>query len=381
MGAHAECLRDEGIKVTIVAGRGRPAPRGVRVTRIPEADSRGAAIERDRDALARGERPKTYDARVERLVRRLRPLVEKSDRVVVHNVMTMPFNFALTAALARLAATDPGKVIAWTHDIAAFDPRYDPYDRPGTPCDLIRQAHTGVRYVTVSGLRADQWSQLTGLPRERISVVPNGIDVARTLGLSRAGMHLAQRLGVYDADPLLLQPVRVTRRKRIEAAIEATKILRERGQNAMLVVTGGVGPHDVKNRAYLRELAALAKQVEGTKLLAALGIRIAYDQVVDLYALADVLVFPSESEGFGLPMLEAGLHRMPIVCSDIPTLRETGGDEPIYVPPDASGAVIAQAIERAMDTAVMGMRRRARAHAWPRVLRERVLPVILEDRP
>ena len=90
-----------------------------------------------------------------------------------------------------------------------------------------------------------------------------------------------------------------------------------------------------------------------------------------------MLVFPSESEGFGIPMLEAGLHRMPIVCSDIPALRETGGDDPIYVPPDASGERIADAIEQALDTPVMHMRARAREHAWPRVLRERVLPVIL----
>jgi glycosyltransferase involved in cell wall biosynthesis len=147
----------------------------------------------------------------------------------------------------------------------------------------------------------------------------------------------------------------------------------------MLVVTGVIGPHDARNRTYLKELAARAATVGGVKLLAAMGIRIHYEQVVDLYALSDVLVFPSESEGFGIPMLEAGLHRMPIVCSDIPALRETGGDDPIYVPPDASGEVIADAVERAMDTPIMRMRSRARAHAWPRVIRERVLPVILED--
>ena len=114
-------------------------------------------------------------------------------------------------------------------------------------------------------------------------------------------------------------------------------------------------------------------------LLAGLGIRVGYGTVVDLYALADVLVFPSESEGFGIPMLEAGLHRMPIVCSDIPALRETGGDDPIYVPPDADGERIADAVESALETPVMGMRSRARAHAWPRVIRESVLPIILGD--
>jgi glycosyltransferase involved in cell wall biosynthesis len=147
------------------------------------------------------------------------------------------------------------------------------------------------------------------------------------------------------------------------------------------VVTGGVGPHDARNRAYLADLAARARKVPGAHLLAALGVRLEYEAVADLFALADVLVLPSESEGFGIPMLEAGLHRLPIVCSDLESLRETGGADAIYVPPDADGARIADAVERAIDTPVGRMRRRALAHAWPRVLRERVLPVILEDAP
>jgi glycosyltransferase involved in cell wall biosynthesis len=305
--------------------------------------------------------------------------VAKADRVVAHNILTMPLNLALTAALARLAAEHPGKVIAWTHDIAHFDPRYDAFKRPGEPWDLITRALPGVRYVTVSQERADQFAERTGLARNEISVVTNGVDVPEVLGLSASGKRLAERLGLFDADPLLLLPVRLTRRKRIEAAIDATAVLRERGCNAKLVVTGRTGPHDYRNRAYLRELADRAGKVEGVKLLAAMGIRVDYDQVVDLYALADVLVFPSESEGFGIPMLEAGLHRMPIVCSDIPALRETGGDDPIYVPADASPAVIADGVMRALRSPVMRMRARALAHAWPRVLRDRVLPVILED--
>ena len=379
MGVHAAALRDAGAQVTIVAGRGGVSPRGIRVARVVEADSRAAVPVRVREALARGERPREYDAQVERLVKKLRPHVEKADRVVAHNVLTMPLNLALTAALARLAAEQPRKVIAWTHDIAHFDPRYDAFKHPGEPWELIARALPGVRYVTVSQERADQLAELTGLPRSEISVVTNGVDVPQVLGLSASGKRLAERLGLFDADPLLLLPVRLTRRKRIEAAIDATAVLRERGCNAKLVVTGRTGPHDYRNRAYLRELAARAAKVEGVKLLAAMRIRVDYEQVVDLYALADVLVFPSESEGFGIPMLEAGLHRMPIVCSDIPALRETGGDDPIYVPPDASPAVIADGVMRALRSPVMRMRFRAQAHAWPKVLRDRVLPVILED--
>jgi len=381
MGTHAAALRDDGAAVTILAGRGGVSPKGVRIARIREADSRTPTVERDLAALARGERNARHDALVDRLTKKIGPEFTRADRVVVHNVMTMPLNLALTEAIARLARAQPGKTIAWTHDIAAFDTRYDAYRHTGEPWDLIRRALPGIRYVVVSEERSAQLSKLTGLARAKISIVTNGIDVEKVLGLSIAGARLAERLGILEAEPLLLQPVRLTKRKRVEAAIDATAVLRKRGHDAMLVVTGVIGPHDARNRTYLKELAQRAAKVEGVKLLAAMGIRVHYEQVVDLYALADVLVFPSESEGFGIPMLEAGLHRMPIVCSDIPALRETGGDDPIYVPPGASGEQIADGVERALDTSVMRMRSRARSHAWTAILRERVLPVILEDKP
>ena len=377
MAAHATALQAAGKEVAMLAGRGGAKPHGVRVIRIAEADSRHPAVERDLVALSRGVVPPEHDTLVARLMTKIRPHVDRADRVVVHNVLTMPLNLALTSVLVSLARERPERFIAWTHDISYFDERYAALRREGAPWDLVTRAVPGVRYVTVSGERAQQLSQLTGLPRADIEVVTNGIDVGQVLGLAPTGLHLAQRLRLFDADPLLLLPVRLTRRKRIEAAIDATAVLRRRGHAAMLVVTGTVGPHNAANQAYLAELTARAKKVEGVHLLAALDLRIKYGTVVDLYSLADVLVFPSESEGFGIPMLEAGLHRMPIVCSDIPVLRETGGNDPIYVPPDANGELIADAIERALDTSVVRMRARARAHAWPRVLRERVLPVIL----
>ena len=377
MAAHIGALQAAGKEITVLAGRGGTKPQGVRVIRVAEADSRYPAVERDLAALSSGVRPPEHDALVARLMTKVRPHVERADRVVVHNVMTMPLNLALTQVLASLAREHPDRFIAWTHDISYFDERYVALRREGAPWDLVTRAVPGARYVTVSEERAQQLSHLTGLARRDIEVVTNGIDVGQVLGLAPTGSHLAQHLRLFDADPLLLLPVRLTRRKRIEAAIDATAVLRRRGHAAMLVVTGTVGPHNAANQAYLAELSARAKNVEGVHILAALGVRLKYASVVDLYALADVLVFPSESEGFGIPMLEAGLHRMPIVCSDIPALRETGGDDPIYIPPDASGERIADAIERVLDTPVMRMRARARTHAWPRVLRERVLPVIL----
>lgn len=292
--------------------------------------------------------------------------------------MTMHKDLALTEALVRLARDRPGVLIAWTHDLAWSDPQYASERHPGDPWGLIARAHPGIRYVAVSEERADQLAALAGLRREGVAVVPNGVDIAAALGLSTAGEKLAERLDLYRADPLLVLPARVTRRKRIEAAVAATVALRGRGRNAMLVVTGPPGPHNAANAIYLEELSALARGVDGVHLLGALGLKVPYRVIADLYALADALVLPSQSEGFGIPLLEAALHRLPIVCSDLPTLRALAGDAATYVPPDASGEVIADAVERSLGEPGPHFRSRVRALAWSRVLAERVVPLVLD---
>ncbi len=56
-----------------------------------------------------------------------------------------------------------------------------------------------------------------------------------------------------------------------------------------------------------------------------------------LYTGAEALIFPSLYEGFGMPVLEARACGTRVIASDIPELREAGGDETVYVTPDAAG--------------------------------------------
>src|SRR5438270_3891062 len=210
MGAHAAGFRAMGVRVTVVAGLGRAAPAGIPRVLVPEADSLHPAVVRDFAALARGEVTEEHHALVDRLVRRLRTVLAKADRIVVHNVFTMHLNAALTEALVTLAGERPGVFIAWTHHLAWVDAVYRPQRHPGEPWDLFARAVEGVRYVAITHERARQLSELTGLAQERICVVPNGVDLAGVLGLSPTGVRLAERLELTNADPLLLLPARLT---------------------------------------------------------------------------------------------------------------------------------------------------------------------------
>jgi glycosyltransferase involved in cell wall biosynthesis len=68
------------------------------------------------------------------------------------------------------------------------------------------------------------------------------------------------------------------------------------------------------------------------------------DDVRGLYAMADCLLFPSKAEGFGLPLVEAGMHRLPVFCSDLPVHREVIGERGGFFSPDAAPADIAAQI-------------------------------------
>ncbi|HVR88890.1 MAG TPA: glycosyltransferase family 4 protein [Candidatus Limnocylindria bacterium] len=373
MGVHAAALRDSGDDVAIVAGRG--TARGLRVIRIEELDSRHPAVLRDFASLAAGQVTPAHERLVATIARRLRPHVLRADRVVVHNAFTLHKNAALTEALSRLAAERDGRFIAWTHDLAWTDPQYRSQLYDGRPWSLFATPLPGVRYVAVSEKAARELCLVAHLPRSAVAVVPNGADPVTVLGISAAGARLATTVGLFDADPLLLLPVRMTRRKRIEIAIDALARLRDNAPRAMLVVTGGPGAHNPANLEYARELAARAG--DGVVLLHARRVRPTDRVLSDLYALADALVLPSANEGFGLPVLEAGLHRLPVICTDIPALRAIAGDDATYVATDAGGSTLAEAIARRLaNDPVARLHRRARASAWPRILADCVLPVI-----
>ena len=68
-----------------------------------------------------------------------------------------------------------------------------------------------------------------------------------------------------------------------------------------------------------------------------------------LYRLADALLLPSREEGFGIPILEAALARIPVFCSDIPPLVELGKDAVFYFAPDADPAAVAERISSVLD--------------------------------
>jgi glycosyltransferase involved in cell wall biosynthesis len=84
-----------------------------------------------------------------------------------------------------------------------------------------------------------------------------------------------------------------------------------------------------------------------------------------LYASADVFLFPSLIEGFGIPILEAMSCGVPVVCSNISSMPEVGGDCAVYCDPH-DPISIADAVASTLTArrdAIAAMTSAARAHA------------------
>lgn len=387
IGHHARLMTAAGHSVRIIAGRGEQVDEGVEFIDIPLVASRHPDVEAVKAELDAGRVPDGFEGLVENIEVALRVAFHGVDVVIAHNVCSLAKNLALTAALRRLVDAGSGpRLILWHHDLAWTTPRYRSELHDGYPWDLLRTAWSGVTQVVVSELRQRELADLLGIPPKQITVVPNGLNAEIFLKLEPQTRELAERIDWLAAAPLLLLPVRITPRKNIELALRTLAALRNSYPTAALVITGPPGPHNPANAGYFDQLRALRTDLglDGSvHFLAELVDAYLSDEVIaDFYRLADALFLPSREEGFGIPVIEAGLARMPVFCTDIPPLRVLGGEEAVYFSPDADPQQVATLITHRLDgDAAYQLRRRVRRdYTWRGVYTKRIAPLLENSR-
>jgi glycosyltransferase involved in cell wall biosynthesis len=402
IGAHAQVFAEAGYPVTVVAGAGDAAalPPGTGPVLIPEIDSQHAEIARMSTPLERGEIPPGFEAMVGRLAGALAPVLDRFDKVIVHNVFTKHFNLPLTAALDRLM--DGGQIqgcIAWCHDFTWTSPSSGSKVHPGYPWDLLRTRRSDVTTVVVSERRRQELAGLYGCPPEEIGVVYNGVDAQVLMGSSAEGHALVGRLGLLEADLVLLMPVRVTQAKNVEYALRVVAALKARGCRPRLVLTGPPDPHDAESMAYFRSLQDLRRDLgvedelrfvfesgadtdEGADPPSVSapgeGHVISAEVVADLYRASDLMFMPSHREGFAMPVLEAGLLGVPVVSTAVPAAEEIGGQDVMLFGLGDDPADLAERILTwAEGSPVHRLRRRVRQrYTWQAVFARDIEPLL-----
>lgn len=415
---HSRLLAQAGYAVQVIAGRGEVFDPQVSFQLVPELDSRHAEVLAVKAELDRGQVSPRFHELSARIVSALRGHLAAADVLIAHNVFTLHKNLPLTAALYTLLVEErgggrtvspsyggqlgvgrngipsnveercgPARVLAWHHDLAWRQPQYAAEVHPGRPWQLLREPWLGVQQVTVSEPRRVDVAELYGIPPEDIAVVPPGVDLARYSCWTPMTRRIVESCNLLEAELILLLPARITRRKNIELALRTLACLRQQtGLDARLLVTGPPGPHNPSNITYLQHLLALRQELgltHAAHLIYALGQAgepLVPDEatVVSLYLLADALLFPSLEEGFGMPLLEAGLVRLPVFCSNIAPLQATGGAEAHYFDARAEPAAVADLIAgQLLAEPAFRLRRRVRQEfTWERIVRQRVIPLL-----
>ncbi|HUP28121.1 MAG TPA: glycosyltransferase family 4 protein [Chloroflexia bacterium] len=390
MATHARLLEREGYRTIILAGRGDPQSLDLDGEIIPEIDSMHPGVLAAQKALLAGEPGAigAFEQWVERICERLVVALAGADVCIVHNAFTLHKNLALTVALARLAEDSRVHVrwIAWCHDLAWNNPLYSGELLSDWPWTVLKTPLPNVTYVAISEQRRQEMALLFGVRGAEIVLVPNGIDPEAFMPASPGMSALRERLGWNERDWVFLAPVRVTRRKNLELAIDIIGAIRALGQRPLLVITGPPGPHNTRSSVYLEELLARRSSLmleEEVLFLAVEGagggpLEVSDAMMAELYWWSDALLMTSVQEGFGLPLLEAGLVRLPVFCTGIAVLREVGGGNANYFDPGQDPGKIAEMILNALEKpGVASLRRKVIAdYMWDGIVHSKLLPLL-----
>ncbi|MGH2880974.1 MAG: glycosyltransferase family 4 protein [Solirubrobacteraceae bacterium] len=280
--------------------------------------------------------------------------------------------------LPRLAARHGVDLV---HSLASTAPARGRFRRVVTVHDLIYarfpQAHAGIRdlgmrllvplatrrsdrVIVDSQSTGDDLVELLGTPRERIDVVPLGVGSVRR-GEPAPERTVRERFSLGDRQIALSLSAKRPH-KNLSALIDALALIPAKGR-PLLVLPGYPTAHE----AELRQRAVAAGVADDVRFLG-------WEQselIEGLWSIAEVFVYPSLYEGFGLPVLEAMARGVPVACSNASSLPEVAGDAALLFEPQDVSA-IAQAIQLVLSDPVQAQRlraaglARARLFSWER---------------
>lgn len=219
-----------------------------------------------------------------------------------------------------------GRTLLTIHDVQWIDyPKYVAqlklrYLRSMVPSSIRR----AIRIAVPSHFVADTLVRAFGVNPDKVGVVRHGLETTFD-GETTSEESLRSSLGL-GAGPVLVYPAITHPHKNHEFLLRlmAEGVGAWGDPSLRLVFAGSAGSSDHVVRARVSALGLSERVV--------MPGRVSYADRNGLLALADAMVFPSEYEGFGAPVIEAMRFGTPVICSDRASLPEVAGDAGLVRP-------------------------------------------------
>lgn len=199
--------------------------------------------------------------------------------------------------------------IVGAHNSDQMGFRYDPRMRPyATTC-----AQNAAYIFSISDAVKIDCLKLYGVPNEKVIVIPNGYNnkIFRPRQLSKA--KIFQNHGI-DADaslPVVTFGGKMSKTKGVDVLLEANAIL-QKMQPYTLLLFGSGDLEDVLGRVPTKD------EAQNTHLIG----HVTQDVLAEFHNMAEFSVLPSRDEGFAVAALEAMGCGLPVVATDIPSLKD-----------------------------------------------------------
>ena len=267
----------------------------------------------------------------------------------------------------NLPLVKPGHFVVTVHDLFPFQfPQIHSGPLPRTVNQmLMRNAVSRAdRIITPSKATALAVKQSFPKSAERVLSIPEAAD-DRFNAVRNPEGEAAWQTRLSIRPPYVFYLGQWKAYKNLPLLLDAFRIVRLTHPTTQLVLAGDDPRHpEVRQRA--------AELPEGSVVLPG---RLPESAVPDLYRGAAVVVLPSRAEGFGLPVIEAMACGVPVVCSDLPVLREIADEVAIFCDP-GDPAAFAQAITQILEAGSGDRRRlgieRAKRFTWERAAQQTV---------
>jgi glycosyltransferase involved in cell wall biosynthesis len=199
----------------------------------------------------------------------------------------------------------------------------------------------------------------------RIGWSHHGADIGNAAPTSGVPDQAARDLTAFAARPTFLMVGTIEPRKGYLHVLDAFDQVWSQGIDINLAIIGAEGWVDVQQdmrRTIPKILSRLRSHPEKGRRL--LWVKAPSDEYLEkLYAASYCLIAASEGEGFGLPLIEAARHRLPIIARDIPVFREVAGNHAFYFQGQESDT-LAQALKQWMALYEEGKHPKSQAIPW-----------------